>query len=196
MEFAAEKGTSSWLTVIPISEMNFNLNKREFRDALNLRYDWNISDSPSMCVYGEMFTIDHAMICKHRGFIIQRHNELRDLEAELLNMVCNDVEIEPALQNVNGETLNPGANTVHLLARGWMFMQGAFGKDKDLPFLMSGRVCHPNAESYEDLTPQQIYRKHENEKKHMYGKSVTEIEQGTFTPLVFTTTGGIWERNV
>ena len=60
LEFAAEKGASSWLAVIPISEMNFNLNKREFRDALNLRYDWNISESPSMCVYGETFTIDHA----------------------------------------------------------------------------------------------------------------------------------------
>ena len=33
------------------------------------------------------------------------------------------------------------------------------------------RVCHPNADS-------------------MYAERVMEIEQGTFTPLVFTTTGG------
>ncbi|KAK3748351.1 hypothetical protein QZH41_000091 [Actinostola sp. cb2023] len=32
---------------------------------------------------------------------------------------------------------------------------------------------------------------HENEKKRMYSKRVMEIEQGTFTPLVFTTTGGM-----
>ena len=38
------------------------------------------------------------MICKQGGFVIQRHNELRNLEADLLNVVCNDVEIEPALQ--------------------------------------------------------------------------------------------------
>ena len=32
------------------------------------------------------------MICKRGGFIIiQRHNKLRDLEAELLKMVCYDV---------------------------------------------------------------------------------------------------------
>ena len=31
----------------------------------------------------------------------------------------------------------------------------------------------------------------ENEKKHKYNSHVTEIEQGTFTPLVFTTTGGM-----
>ena len=138
LESAAEKRAYTWLTVIPISEMNFNLNKREFRGALNLRYDWNISDSPSMCACEETFTVDHAMIYKRGGFIIQHHNELRDLEAELLNMVCNDVEIEPALQNVNGETLNQGANTsagarLDVHARG-------FGKDKDLPFLMSGLI--------------------------------------------------------
>ena len=42
-----------------------------------------------------------------------------------------------------------------------------------------------------DLTPQQIYRQHENEKKRMYASRVMEVEQATFTSLVFTTTGGI-----
>ena len=43
------------------------------------------------------------MICKKGGFVTQRHNELRDLEAELLNMVCTDVEIEPVLQDISGD---------------------------------------------------------------------------------------------
>ena len=50
------------------------------------------------------------MICKRDGFIIQRHNELRDLEVDLFDLVCNDVETEPALQEITGETLNSGAN--------------------------------------------------------------------------------------
>ena len=53
------------------------------------------------------------------------------------------------------------------------------------------RASHPNADSYRDLSPKQIYRIHENEKKRKYNSRVTEIEQGTFTPLVFTTTGGM-----
>ena len=52
--------------------------------------------------------MDHAMICRRDGFIIQQHNELRDLEEELLNIVCNDVQIEQVLQEVSGEALNPG----------------------------------------------------------------------------------------
>ena len=53
------------------------------------------------------------------------------------------------------------------------------------------RVFHPNTESYKDLTIQQLYRKHEDEKKRLYANRVLEVEQGTFTPLVFTTTGGM-----
>ena len=53
------------------------------------------------------------------------------------------------------------------------------------------RVCHPNADSYKDLTPEQVYRLHENEKKRMYERRILEVEQASFTPLVFTTTGGM-----
>ena len=53
------------------------------------------------------------------------------------------------------------------------------------------RGFHPNAGSYKDLTIQQLYRKHEHEKKRLYANRVLEVEEGTFTPLVFTTTGGM-----
>ena len=53
-------------------------------------------------VCGSMFTVDHAMI------VIQRHNEIRDLQAELLDMVCYDVQVEPALQPITGEKLARG----------------------------------------------------------------------------------------
>ena len=51
-----------------------------------------------------MFTVDYAMI------VIQRHNEIRDLEAELLDMVCYDLQVEPALQLITGEDLTRGTN--------------------------------------------------------------------------------------
>ena len=57
VELATENGASNWLTVIPIKERNFNLNKREFRDAIKLRYDWEIADLPAMCTCGDLFTV-------------------------------------------------------------------------------------------------------------------------------------------
>ena len=83
---------------------------KEFRDAIKLRYDWEITDTPVLCACGVQFSVDHAMVFQRGGFIIQRHNALRDLEAEMLKMVCNDVKVEPVLQEVTGETIDHGAN--------------------------------------------------------------------------------------
>ncbi|CAH3182924.1 unnamed protein product [Porites lobata] len=233
VDLACEKGASNWLTVIPLKDIDLDLNKREFRDAVRLRHDWPIPDKPSVCVCGSMFTVDHAMICqrgglviqrhneirdlqaelldmiadlpamctcgdlftvdhamvcRHGGLIIQRHNEIRDLEAEMLRMVCTDVETEPVLQEITGEELNRGANKapdarLDVHARGfWDRQQSAF---------FDVRVCHPNADSYRELSPKQIFQLHENEKKRQYSRRVLEVEQGTFTPLVFTSTGGM-----
>ena len=52
-------------------------------------------------------------------------------------------------------------------------------------------MSHPNAKSHKDLTPQQIYRQYENEKKRMYAIGVMAVEQAMFMTLVFTTTGGM-----
>ena len=86
LDLATEKGSSMWLTSLPLKEMGFNLNKREFRDGLSLLYDWPMADIPSTCLCGEPFAIGHAMICMRGGFVIQRPNELWDLEAGLLNI--------------------------------------------------------------------------------------------------------------
>ena len=126
------------------------------------------------------------MICKRGGFITLRHNELRDLEADLLSMVCSDVEIEPVLQNISGEQLGRGSSRapdarldIHA-RRFWENQRSAF---------FDVRVFHPNADSYRDLELQQIYRNHENEKKRLYSRRVLDIEQGTFTPLYFHVNG-------
>ena len=172
--------------------MNFNLSKREFRDAIKLRYDWEITDTPKVCVCGDQFNVDHAMVCRRGGFIIQRHNGLRDPEAEMLITVRNDVEIEPVLQEINGESLKRGANRapdalLDISARGfWKRQRTAF---------FDVRVCHPNAGSYRDPSPKEIYRQCESEKIRKYASRVMEVEQCTFTPHVFTTTGGM-PRNV
>ena len=83
----------------------------------------------------------------------------------MLGMVCYGVEVEPVLQVLTGETLERGANTapdtcLDVHARGvWERQRSAF---------FDVRVFHPNADSYGDLSPKQIYCQHENEKKRKY----------------------------
>ena len=56
-----------------------------------------------ICICDEQFDVNHAMICMKGEFVVQRHYMLRHLEAELLNLVCKDVETESVLQNIVGE---------------------------------------------------------------------------------------------
>ena len=141
-----------------------------------------------MCICGDLFDADHAMICMRGLYIIQRHNEIRDLEAEILQVVCTDVEMEPVLQEVTGEVLPRGTKKVpdaRLDIHAWCF----WAREQSAFFDVG--VCHPNADSYKNLTPEQIYKLHENDKKRLYSSRVLDVERGTFTPLVFTTTGGM-----
>ena len=41
VELATEKGSSNWLTVIPLKGLDYNLNKKEFKDSIKLQYDWD-----------------------------------------------------------------------------------------------------------------------------------------------------------
>lgn len=62
---------------------------------------------------GDIFTVaGHTMICKRGRFVTQQQSELRDFEAELLSMVCSDVEIVPVLQDISGEELGKGSNRI------------------------------------------------------------------------------------
>ena len=65
---------------------------------------------------------------------------------------------------------------------------GGFWERQSLDFF-SVRGCHPKADSYRDMSPDQIFRQHATENKRQYASRVLEVEQATFTPLVFSTIG-------
>ena len=170
-EIAREKGASNWLTAIPRQDLDFHLSKREFWDAVSIRYTWPLKRMPSRCACGDSFDFQHALSCKKGGFVVQRHNELRDLTADLLSQVCKDVAIEPSLESLSGETfqykstnISPGAH-LDVSARGfWQRGQRAF---------FDIRVMDPKARRYKSRTLPQADTANEREKKRHYneGKS-------------------------
>ena len=133
MECARERGASSWLSTLPIEEHGFFLYKGAFRDALCLRYGWKIHNLPLLCACGGPLSVDHAMFCHKGGFPTLRHNEIRDLSANLLREVCPNTGIEPGLQPLSKETFQlHTTNTDHdarvdIMAEGfWTPAQVAF----------------------------------------------------------------------
>ena len=70
-----------------------------------LRYGWTPPNLPTKCECGYGMSVKHALSCTKGCFPIVRHNEIRDLTANLLTEVCKDVSIEPELQPVQPQQL-------------------------------------------------------------------------------------------
>ena len=175
---AQEKGASSWLAALPLKKLGYSLNKQEFRDALCLRYGWKVKDMPAHCACGAANSIDHVLICKRGGYVSMRHNVLRDVEAKLLEKVCCDVRVEPALIETNAPNERPDIS-----ARGvWSRYEKTF---------FDVKVMHPTAQSHLRKSLGALYAEGEAEKKRKYNDRIINVEHASFTPLVFLTTGGM-----
>ena len=187
LDLANEKGSSIWLNTLPIEKMGYSLNKQEFLDAVALRYSFPICGVASHCACGKINSLDHTLVCKLGGYTIMRHNEVRDTEADLLREVCRDVRIEPQLMPLSGQQFSRSANhecmaRLDISSRGfWNPMEKAF---------FDVRIFHPNADSNRSRALNDLYSTHEREKKRAYNDRVIQVEHATFTPLVFSTSGG------
>ena len=102
------RGASSWLTSLPLEEFSFTLHKGPFRDAIALRYGWQPWHTPTTCACGSNFSVEHALSCPKGSFPIVRHNEVRDLVANLMmsEVFCHYVCIDPTLQPITGEAFS------------------------------------------------------------------------------------------
>ena len=186
---ARDKCASSWLNALPIEEMDFVLNKEEFRDSLRLRYNLGLDKLPSFCPCGEIFDVTHALSCKKGGFVAERHDNVKNTLTTLLSKVCVDVESEPHLAPITREQFSyRTANTsdearLDIKAKGfWRRGQTAF---------FDIRVTHVNSLTQKHQSTASIFRHHEMSKKREYMQRVLDVENGSFTPLVFGTNGGL-----
>ena len=184
LDAITEAGASNWLNALPIKEHGFYLDKQSFWDALYLRYNLKLPRLPEKCVCGNNFDVRHTL-----SFISIRHNEVRDLTAELLTEVCKDIKVGPKLTPVTGEkfqyksaNIDEGAR-VDVAARGfWVRGKKAF---------VDVRIFNPIAKQYSNQNLKAAHRRNEKEKKREYNDRIMQIEHGSFTPLVFSCYGGM-----
>ena len=188
IEASCESGASMWLTVLPIKQHGFFLEKQAFWDAIRIRYGIPLNKLPSQCVCGCPFSLQHAFSCPKGGFIITRHNEVRDLTAEILNEVCSQVSVEPTLTPLTGEEFRQASviktdnARADICARSfWIKGQTAY---------CDVRVFNPLANCYMNQSLSAAHKKNEAEKKRQYNQRILQVEQGSFTPLVFSCFGG------
>ena len=187
LKLAGEKGASSWLSTLPLECHGFALHKGGFCDALALRYGWSPKNLPVSCVCGRSNNIEHALSCPNGAFPTIRHNDIRDLTAELMSEVCHDVSTVPPLQHLSGES--PSLRTANQDdgARLDIKASGFWGSRFE-PTFFDVRIFNPYAPSNR-CNP---YHQHETSKRRQYEERVREVEHGNFSPLVFSTSGPLW----
>ena len=166
---ASERGASSWLTSLPLTEHGFTLHKSAFQDALALRYGWSPRNVPTKCDCGKAFSVEHALSCAKGSFPIIRHNEIRDLTAGLLTEVCNDVRVEPTLQPITNESIPNASANLQDGARLDISANSLWGGRFEKTFL-DVRVFNPHAPSNRSSSITACYNKHEREKKGLTSK--------------------------
>ena len=67
---------------------------------------WEMKNLQSICACDAKFALEHALSCYLGGYIIQRHNSLRDLSANLMREISHDVRIEPPLLEVSSQEIS------------------------------------------------------------------------------------------
>ena len=153
-----------------------------------MRYKHPIRDRPQICACSKANTIDHALSCAMGGYRDMRHNQIRDLEASLLEEVCKDVRTEPKLLPLTGETFKLKTTNTRPDARLDITARGVWNTvDKTF---FDVRVFHDGNKSNSGPIAK-VFQKHEAEKKRTYNSRVLEVEKSTFTPLVFSTSGSM-----
>ena len=175
LHLARERGSSSWLTV-PAEEGLF-LSKQEFTHALHLRYGWDPRNPPHSCLCGSPFSIDHTLACKKAGVQISIRREIRDITTSMLERVCCSVTKEHLLQPSSGEPF-----TLDIRAGGlWDGNENVF---------LHITVFNPNtAPTQRSQKVPTTYDMLESSRRRKYDPLVWG--HGTFTPLVFSTMGGM-----
>ena len=96
-----------------------------------------------------------------------RHNEIRDITANLMTEVCHDVQIEPCLQPLTGESLVGASSNTSDGARLDIAVNGFWGGCFERTY-RDVRVFNPLAVSNRSTSINSCYRKHEDEKKRAY----------------------------
>ena len=171
---------SCWLSVLPTEKDNFDLTAQEFRDALAIRYKKPLLNIPPSCDgCGSPSSLDHFLVCRKGGLIIQRHNEIRHAIGDLAALAWSSVKREPIVKEAHdGDSSD--VLVADLCIRGvWLPQAEA---------LFDIRIIDTDAQSYLSQPPASVILTAENEKKRKY-LDASVARRAHFTPLCFSVDG-------
>ena len=114
------------------------------------------------------------MSCKKGGLVSICHNSIRDLTANMLREVCNDVEVEAKLIPLAGEQLQYRSAITGDEAR--LDIRTRIFWVRDQEAFLDIRVFDPNANRYLNAILPRCHEINEIEKKRNYNHTILKTE--------------------
>ena len=191
----------AWLTVIPTTLNDTNLEKNEWQDSARLRNNLAPMGMQSHCDgCGAGMSVEHAMSCKKGGLVNARHNILRDQWHNLLAIATtpSGCTREPKIHMrerrprpvANQTTPSPPAlppqTPTTTEERGDVSCYSFWAKERDTIFNV--RITDSDAATHWTVEVSKLLARQEKEKKSKYLQSCHEMRKD-FTPLVYTVDG-------
>ena len=106
--------------------------------------------------------------------------------------VQNDVEIEPRLQELEGEQFTTLSTLTGEQARPDIRARGFYRPGQNTYFDV--KVINPNSDSYTSDTTRRVFEKAEQQKMRAYSERILNVEHGSFVPLIVSITGGMGQQ--
>jgi len=105
-----------------------------------------------------------------------------------MDEVCHDVQIEPKLRELQGETFDKKTTCTDEEARLDIKANGLWGQKFERTYF-DVKIFNPLAKSC-PKTVREAYKYHEEIKKAKYEQRIREVENSSFNPIIFACTGG------
>ena len=169
---------SGWLTVLPLQADGYDMTTTQFYNQLVIRYHHEPASLPTTCVgCGAPFSLQHGLDCAKGGLVKEGHNDLRDIDARLVDLAWGRMSIEPVLipeNNCCGRSA---------LQADWM-VRGVWEGNRVEIF--DNSITDADAPGYvhANLSWEAISNKPATEKKAKYRRSAEEL-RGSVTPVVY-----------
>ena len=150
--------------------------KGTLADPTRLRYrnmyTWETKSTPAIFPCGKEFSLSHALQSAKGGYTHLRHNEIRDVFA---NLVDGEVFSSNSTSTDDGAQMDIKANGLW----GSRFSRTSFDV----------KIFNPHGKSC-PRTIKDAYKSHESIKRNKYAERIRETEHSSFNVLVFACSGG------
>ena len=179
------------MTATPLQHHDMCYEWAEWADVMALRFGLPLRNMPVRCGCGKAFSEAHALQCNLGGFVIARHDAIRDFFLSVAKYIFNrGVDKEPKFESLSEDAKKELAElyncTIKENPRGDISIVGLLRRGERC--FIDFRVWNHLATRYSGQTVSQVHAAHTQEKNTTY-KPRADIENGSFLAAVFNTAG-------